>query len=69
VFSFHGTSLPQGPCLEGGAQIFQFALNLRDFAFVIAKVKRAVSVAGKGEHLWIERGEIAFGIDAERVLF
>ena len=62
-------SLPQGPCLEGGAQIFQFALILRDFAFVITNRKRAVSVAGKGEHLWIERGEIAFGIDAERVLF
>ena len=62
-------SLRQGPCLGGGAQIFQFALILRDFAFVIAKVKHAVSVAGKGEHLWIERGEIAFGIDAEMVLF
>jgi hypothetical protein len=62
-------SLPQGPCLGGGAQIFQFALILRDFAFEVSKVKRAVSVAGKGDHLWIEPGEIAFGIDAERVLF
>jgi hypothetical protein len=44
-------------------------LILRDFALVITKVKRAVSVAGKGEHLWIERGEIAFGIDTKRVLF
>ena len=61
--------LTQGPCLGGGAHIFQFALILRNFAYVIAKVKRAVSVAGKGEHLWIERGEIAFGIDAVRVLF
>ena len=62
-------SLLQGPCLGGGAQIFQFALILRDFAFVIAKVKCAVMVAGYGEQLWIERGEIAFGINAEMVLF
>ena len=64
---FHCISVITADAMEQPERMYRFYRDngINDVRFEVAEIEGAVAVAGDRKQFWIERGEIALGINAQ----